>query len=193
MSWRENARFGIFFGDISAQDGGYLSCTFIWVLLLVPKRRTGWEGRKECQSWAHFLARGCGSGMIWTRSRRPMRGLGLSLRFPRVCCLLCAFFCHGVKTLVSALLSPVRRIRWDGNEAVNYTFKSISPIAKHLISGKIHYDCIRVFPVVEKRKSFFRRRVWSTRQNHGMETLSVLLNPLRRIRWSPVVNLVRGK
>ena len=60
------------------------------VLLLVPKRRTGWEGRKECQSWAHFLACGCGSGMIWTRSRGPMGGLGLSLRFPRVCCLLCA-------------------------------------------------------------------------------------------------------
>ena len=78
------------FGDISAQDGGYLSCTFIWVLLLVTKRRTGWEGRKECQSWAHFLACGCGSGMIWTRSRGPMGGLGLSLRFPRVCCLPCA-------------------------------------------------------------------------------------------------------
>ena len=60
------------------------------VLLLVPKRRTGWEGRKECQSWAHFLACGCGSGMIWTRSRGPMGGLGLSLRFPRVCCLPCA-------------------------------------------------------------------------------------------------------
>ena len=88
--WPSLGTFLLWCPSYHRSDDGWGAQRVLRVLLLVPKRRTGWEGRKECQSWAHFLARGCGSGMIWTRSRGPMGGLGLSLRFPRVCCLLCA-------------------------------------------------------------------------------------------------------
>ena len=48
----------------------------------------GWEGCTGFQSWSHCLTRGYGYGMIWTQSCRLAGGLGLSPRFPRVCCLL---------------------------------------------------------------------------------------------------------
>ena len=65
--WSQSAHAG-HLEDILAQGIKYLSLTFIWVLLLVPKRRTGWEGHTGFQSSAHCLTWSYGSGMIWTQS-----------------------------------------------------------------------------------------------------------------------------
>ena len=57
------------FGDISAQNGGYLSCTFIWALFLIGPQR----GTAGLSVWALILGLPSVpvlwvSGHIWTQS-----------------------------------------------------------------------------------------------------------------------------
>ena len=63
-----------YFGDISAQDGVYLSCPFIWASFYWSPKRN-WQGcLYRCWSWARYPSPHCGSGSTQTQSAATVGG-----------------------------------------------------------------------------------------------------------------------
>ena len=85
-----------YFGDISAQDGRYLSSPFIWASFYWSLKKN-WQGcLYRCWSWARYPSPHCGSGSTQTQSAAQLAGLGSLPRFPGV---LLPFLCQANKRL----------------------------------------------------------------------------------------------
>ena len=63
-----------YFGDISAQDGRYLSCPFIWASFYWSPKKN-WQGCLYRRwSWARYPSLHCGSGSTQTQSDATVGG-----------------------------------------------------------------------------------------------------------------------
>ena len=63
-----------YFGDISAQDGRYLSCPFIWASFYWSPKKN-WQGcLYRCWSWARCPSPHCGSGSTRTQGATTVSG-----------------------------------------------------------------------------------------------------------------------
>ena len=63
-----------YFGDISAQDGRYLSCPFIWASFYWSPKKN-WQGcLYRCWSWARYPSPHCGSGSTRTQGAATVGG-----------------------------------------------------------------------------------------------------------------------
>ena len=80
-----------YFGDISAQDGRYLSCPIIWASFYWSPKKN-WQGcLYRCWSWARYPSPHCGSGSTrTTKCRDGWRASVLYLDSLGYCCRFCA-------------------------------------------------------------------------------------------------------